>query len=132
MYLGVSEEHFFHVTACEFVQFLVSGKDDDGDFSSTKHGQFKGLLEEPILSFQKGHLHSISTLDSITRTGSTALFRSSLIGRILIFFLPMISCHLKNNCRFDKVIELTGDEAADIKCRAGKTERDVQGCVRTK
>ena len=69
MYLGVSEEHFFHVTACEFVQFLVSGKDDDGNFSSTKHRQFKGLLEEPILPFQKRHLHSISTLDSTSRGG---------------------------------------------------------------
>jgi hypothetical protein len=56
MYLSVTIQHVFHVCACKFIQLFVPGKDDDGHFGSTQNGQLERLLEQSILSLQKGDL----------------------------------------------------------------------------
>lgn len=58
MYLSISVEDIFHVTACKFIEFLVSSKDDDGDFRPTQHCKLECLLEQSILSLEEGHLQS--------------------------------------------------------------------------
>ena len=59
-YLSISIENILHITACEFIQLFISGKDNDGNFGATQHGKFKSLLEQSILSFEKCYLHHIS------------------------------------------------------------------------
>jgi hypothetical protein len=53
-YAAPPVDHLPHVTRRELVEFLVAAKDDDGDVYRAEHGQLMGLLEEPVLAFQKG------------------------------------------------------------------------------
>ena len=69
--MGISIEHIFHVSARKFIEFLVSGEHDDGDFRPTQHSKFECLLEQSILALEERHLQSADA--AITRYSSVAI-----------------------------------------------------------